>query len=60
MTSGGQPDEDVAPIPLMDKEFKEALLDNEDREEELAESGGAGDDESSEEDDAAPTESTDS
>ena len=42
---GGQTDDDVVPVPVMDEEFKEALLDNEDWEgdddEELPERAGA-------------------
>ena len=51
---GGYSDDDVEPIPLMDKDHKEALLDNEDGEdeednvEEVAE-GGARDELSSDE-----------
>ena len=59
---GGQTDDEVAPVAVMDEDFKEALLDNEDREgdeqNKLAEGAGAGDDKSSEEDHAAPAEST--
>ena len=51
---GGCSDDDFAPIPLMDEDHKEALLDNEDGEdeggnvEEVAE-GGTGDELSSDE-----------
>ena len=51
---GGCSDDDFEPIPLMDEDHKEALLDNEDGEdeggnvEEVAE-GGAGDELSSDE-----------
>ena len=43
---GEQTDDDLAPIPVTDEQFKEALLDNEDGEgdedEELAEGAGGG------------------
>ena len=52
---------DVAQIPVVDEELKEAPLDNEDGDgdenEEFAESGDAGDEESREEDDAVSAES---
>ena len=61
---GGRSDDDLAPIALMDEHHKEALINNEDVDnqgdnaEELAE-GGAGDETSSEEDGEPSAESID-